>query len=214
MCKEEIAAINQRIRKEICKITFQKLSDEKLMPLYIKSKSVQKNIEVLRKILVSNKLEADTIKKIIMDYGDALVSPGAKGVIRGNVFNGIIKEHIEAMNLDEKKYEVCFEQQCKTYPFSEKPDWFIRDISTNRLLIGMNQVALWGGGHQVNRASKYILESKLDNKEIKLLCVVCNPVTVRKKKSNLYLLFKHGFGNNTLCYINNLKSIITDYFQH
>ena len=77
----------------------------------------------------------------------------------------------------------------------------------------MNQLDLWGGGQQLNRGSKYIENNKHNNENSKLLCVVCNEIQFKSKKNKAYKLFEMGFKNNTLCYLNNLKNIITAYFS-
>ena len=76
----------------------------------------------------------------------------------------------------------------------------------------MNQLDLWGGGQQLNRASKYIENNKHNNENSKLLCVVCNEIQFKSIKNKAYKLFVNGFENNTLCYLNNLQNIITSYF--
>ena len=95
---------------------------------------------------------------------------------------------------------------------TEIPDWYILEKSTNKIIIGMNQLDLWGGGQQLNRGSKYIKNNKHNNENSKLLCVVCNEIQFKSKKNKAYNLFKSGFENNTLCYLNNLQNIITSYF--
>ena len=76
----------------------------------------------------------------------------------------------------------------------------------------MNQLDLWNGGHQLNRGSKYILRNT-NNKNSKLLCVVCNKIVIKSIKNKVFNLFKVGFENNTLCYLNNLQNIIYSYFN-
>ena len=77
----------------------------------------------------------------------------------------------------------------------------------------MNQLDLWGGGQQLNRGFKYIENNKHNNINSKLLCVVCNEIQFKSKKNKAYKLFKIGFENNTLCYLNNLENIISSYFN-
>lgn len=47
----------------------------------------------------------------------------------------------------------------------------------------------------------------------KLLCVVCNKTLLKSNKNKTFKLFKVGFENNTLCYLNNLQNIIYSYFN-
>ena len=75
-----------------------------------------------------------------------LIPAGTKGVIRGNKFNNIVKNIIENIKLDESRYTICYEKQCELCITSEIPDWFIQEKITNKIIIGMNQLDLWGGG--------------------------------------------------------------------
>lgn len=94
---------------------------------------------------------------------------------------------------------------------NEIPDWYILEKNTNKILIGMNQLDLWGGGQQLNRGFNYIVDNKYNTQTSKLLCVVCNDITLKTQKNKAYKLFEIGFKNNTICYLNNLKNIIYSY---
>ncbi len=78
-----------------------------------------------------------------------MIPAGTKGVIRGNKFNKIIKNLIKNFELNEEDFEVCFEKKCEKYNTNEIPDWYILEKSTNKIIIGMNQLDLWGGGQQI-----------------------------------------------------------------
>lgn len=147
-----------------------------------------------------------------MIYILKLIPAGTKGVIRGNRFNKIIKEEIINMELDKERFEICFEKMCETRITTENPDWYILEKSTGKVIIGMNQLDLWGGGQQSNRGSKYLINNIYNTEKSKLLCVVCNDYT-NKSKNNTYKLFEIGFTNNTLCYLKNIKQIIVSYFN-
>ena len=77
----------------------------------------------------------------------------------------------------------------------------------------MNQLDLWGGGHQTNRGAKYLVNNEHNNENCKLLCVVCNEIQFKSNKNKAYKLFEIGFKNDTLCYLNNLQNIIYSYFN-
>jgi len=84
--------------------------------------------------------------------------------------------------------------------------------ATGKVLIGMNQIDLWSGGQQMNRASNYLYNSEKHNSEnVKLLCVICNLIQF-KTPTKVFSLFETGFSNNTLCYLGGLKNIIYEYF--
>jgi len=204
--------INARIKQEICYDTLDELSDEKLLCDYKNCHSVQNEIKKLADIL-EKYTDEETKQKIIDEYLLQLIPAGTKGVIRGNKFNNIIKKNITNLAFDTSRFEICFEKKCESHFTTEIPDWYILEKSTNKIIIGMNQLDLWGGGQQLNRGSKYIENNKHNSENSKLLCVVCNEIQFKNVKNKAYKLFEMGFTNNTLCYLNNLQNIITSYFQ-
>ena len=212
MIMQNIEAINARIKQEVCYETLGELTDAKLMYQYKECNSVKNEIKKLSELLIKYTNE-ETTQKIIQEYLVQLIPAGTKGVIRGNKFNNIVKQFITKLDLDTNRFEICFEKNCDTHFTSEIPDWYILEKSTNKILIGMNQLDLWGGGQQLNRGFKYIENNKHNNINSKLLCVVCNEIQFKSKKNKAYKLFKIGFENNTLCYLNNLQNIITSYFN-
>lgn len=134
-------------------------------------------------------------------------------MIRGNKFNFIVKETINNLRLDGSRFDICFERQNELYKMSEIPDWYIMEKSTNKIIIGMNQLDLWNGGQQSNRGSKYLIENKINTNKSKLLCVICNKIKFVNNTNKTYKLFETGFSNNTLCYIKNIGSIINQFFD-
>ena len=211
-----IVYINERINKEICYNTLSELSDEKLLPVYKNSDSL---IEKLKKqeIILDKYLDFEKKQQILNDNDNILqlIPAGTKGVIRGNKFNEIVKGEILQKNTDTTRFKICFEEKCEyeLHNTSEKPDWHILEKSTNKIIIGMNQLDLWSGGAQTNRGSKYIEGNIHNNEKSKLLCVVCNEVQISSKKNKTYKLFEIGFKDDTLCYLNNLQNIINSYFN-
>lgn len=211
--KIDIDYINQRILNEICNDTIIELTDEELIDEYKECKSVKNKIDTLVKILEKHNINIDKKEAIINDYLLELIPAGTKGVIRGNKFNNIVRKNIINMHLDNKRFEICFETQCSIVNTSEKPDWYILDKNKNKVLIGMNQLDLWGGGQQLNRGSKYLINNKINSENSKLLCVVCNKIKFNSDKNKAFKLFEVGFTNNTLCYLKNLPNIINEYFN-
>ena len=212
MAEQNIKAINARIKQEVCYETIAELTDAKLMSQYKECNSVKNQIKKLSDVL-GKYIDEETTQKIIQEYLLKLIPPGTKGVIRGNKFNNIVKQFIKKLDLDTNRFDICFEKKCDTHFTSEIPDWYILEKSTNKIIIGMNQLDLWGGGQQLNRGFKYIENNKHNNINSKLLCVVCNEIQFKSKKNKIYKLFEIGFENNTLCYLNNLQNIITSYFN-
>lgn len=204
--------INERIEKEYCDKTSNKLKDENLLKYYEKCKSVKNKTILLNTILENNNVKSKDRNNIINDFMIHLIPPGTKGVIRGNMFNTIIKKLIENINLDNNRFEICFEKKCYKYITDEIPDWYILDLTTNKILIGMNQIDLWSGGQQINRGYNYLFDNKYNNEKCKLLCVICKNIKFNKINKT-YKLFEKGFKDNTLCYIKNLHNIIFEYFD-
>jgi len=136
---------------------------------------------------------------------------GLKSVCRGNKFNQLVREKIEMFILDSNRFEIVFEQKCPIYDTSEIPDWYIYDKTNDKLLIGMNQLDLWNGGHQYNRGSKYVLLNTYPQNR-KLLCVIANKVSI-KSKNKAYKILERGFKTKTVCYLTKLHQIIHEYFN-
>ena len=205
--------INNRIDKESCENTINKLTDTYLLNEYKECESVKNKIQKLELILEKYNIKTKTKELILNDYILELIPAGTKRVIRGNKFNSIVKETIYNLKLNNERFEIFFEKQCQICITSEKPDWYILEKSTNKVIIGMNQLDLWGGGQQSNRGSKYLINNKYNTDKSKLLCVVCNKIKFKSNKNKAYNLFEVGYKNNTLCYIKNIESIIYEYFN-
>lgn len=211
MSSYSITDINARINTEYNADIENSLSDEQLQGEYAECESVKNKISELSGIL-EKYVNKDIQRHIIEEYTSKLIPAGTKGVIRGNKFNQIIKNEIMSLSLDQERYDIVFEKKCPQCVTDEKPDWYILDKSTNKILIGMNQLDLWGGGQQLNRGFKYIKNNPINTDNQKLVCVVCKHIkfTGRSKACEL---FEIGFQNDTLCYTNNLKNIINSYFE-
>ena len=207
-----LSCINDRINKEICYETVNKLKDTQLLKEYKECKSVKNEIDKLMEVLTKHNIASNKKELIINDYLLELIPPGTKGVIRGNKFNSIVKNTIENIKLDKAQFEICFEKQCSINITTEIPDWYILEKLTGKVIIGMNQLDLIGGGQQMNRGYKYLIDNKHNTAKSKLLCVICNYVqfTKKNKKSKL---FEIGFINNTLTYLKNLENIINNYLK-
>lgn len=200
----DINYVNNKISKEICYDVIEQLKDNNLLNEY----------KINKLTIILDKYIEEKIKKelIISEYLLDLIPAGTKRVIRGNKFNDIVKNIIENMKLNKKRFEICFEKQCEISITTEKPDWYILEKQTNKVIIGMNQLDLWSGGQQLNRGSKYLINNKTNTEKSKLLCVICNEIKFISNKNKTYKLFEIGFSNDTLCYIKNIQNIVNTYF--
>ena len=206
--------LNQRISSEFCAETVHKLTDVSLLTEYQQCKSVKNSVAKLSCILEKHvEISAETRDAILKEYLVEMIPPGTKGSIRGNKFNKMVKEKILGLSLPADIYEVAFERNCENAPTSEIPDWYITDKIQNKTLIGMNQLDLWGGGAQMNRAGKYILKDPFEGQSnVKLVCVVCNYIQLKSEKNKTFQIFEKGFERNTICYLNNLERIVREFF--
>ena len=180
----DINEINDRIINEICYNTINELSDNKLINEYKKCKSVIKEIKLLENILLKY-VDNSIIYDIIDEYIYNIIPAGTKGVIRGNKFNYIVKNYIKKIQLDIERFDIFFEKKCNLYLTTEIPDWYILDKTSNRIIIGMNQLDIWSGGQQLNRGYKYID----DNKNI--IQIIVNYYVLYVIKYNLKIKIKH-----------------------
>jgi hypothetical protein len=189
------------------------LNDNYLLNEYKQTKSVQSKITNIHNVLT--KFNIPTINKInitneLINY---IIPAGTKGVIKGNKFNKIVKNHLLNLKLDYNRYDIQFETKLTTINnINEIPDWYIYDKISKKYLIGMNQLDLWNGGHQLNRGFKYIQynNTKLNHK---ILCVICNEISLKTTNNKIYTLFNKGFSDNSICYLNNLEHLVLVYFN-
>lgn len=204
--------IKQRIKDEIDYNIIDSLKDENMINEYIKSKSVKIKIEKLKNVLKTTLPNLSNLERdnFIKEYTKEIIPPGTKGVLKGNKFNEYIK-YIIIENIS--KYEIKFEQMSPYLKTSEIPDWTIHNPINNKTIIGMNQLTLWGGGHQTNRASKYVINNFQNTEYVKFINVVCNEVNVKTQNSKIYLLFSKGYTENTLCFPGALIKHIIDFLQ-
>ncbi len=213
-----VKLINDRIVAEICFDTIKALSDESLMHIYRTTPCVkilvEKTLRSLERSGVTDVAQRNLIVENLMIDNPHIIPAGVKGAIRGNKFNKIVRDVILALGLDAAKFEIVFEKKCSLLETSEIPDWYIREIATTKIIIGMNQIDLWSGGQQTNRGDKYINNATINTPTSKLLCVVCNEVKiVRAGKVGPYKLFNKGFADDTLCYIKNIGPIVKKFFE-
>ena len=211
----ELTAIElqNRINLQYCSKTYDALSDIALQKEYVKTKGFVEQNRKLEAVLKKHLKDAATISNILVEYTSQLVSPSIKATVRGAKFNRLVKEFLLNLNLP-KHYSIQFEKSLEQ--ISERPDWYIKaeDEKSTKTLIGMNQMDLWGGGHQINRGDKYINKTHLSN-GYKLICVVCNKIDIsnKRKTTKVFQIVEKGIRLNTICYLGGLKKIIYDYFD-
>ena len=208
----DIDRLNELINKQYSKEIEDKLSDENLNEQFIKCNSSQKIKTQIKNILKNDYNDDVLLQKRVEQLLALSIPAGTKGVIRGNMFNNIVKEELLLIKKDYDQLDISFEKKIKDC--NERPDFIIK--CNNKYIIGMNQVDLWNGGQQLNRASNYLDDLK-NTETKKFLCVIAYKYIFknshRQEKSKSFILIKNGLENNRLCYVNNLKNIIVDFFS-
>lgn len=207
--QNNIDELNLQIRNKYNKNIeiWKSLDDKTLYDKYMECQSVKNKINNLKKYLKETNITEEQITNIISNKDfclEFLIPPGTKGAVRGNELNNIIKNKILSFTFLTEDYDIQFEKKCSNLETDEIPDFYILNTKLNKAIIG--------GGHQTNRASKYILnnKSKDDNK---FICLIAEYPKLLKSKNKTYKIFSKGFENNTLLYVSDLESIIKDHFK-
>ena len=208
--------LNKQIRTRYNPEIFKQLNDYSLYEYYMKSESVKNKITILTKYLKKANIDDEQINNIISNKDfclEFLVTPGLKGVIKGNFFNKIVKDKILSFAFLNQDYDIAFEKNCNNFDTDEIPDFYITNIKTKKSLVGMNQISLTGGGHQTNRAYKY-LSNVSENVDNKLICIIAEfPELIKKTSSKNYKIFSKGFEKDILFYVSDLEDYIIKFFK-
>jgi len=189
--------------QEYCKNNYKLLlNEDDIYKKSITKKSYKKRVVKLTNLIGTLIEDPELIDKLtVLLSRNFIVSPQSIGILRGIQFNNLVGDKLYSIFwLDSVKLEVCSEF------YDERVDWVV--TYKNKIVVGMNQLDLWGGGAQLNRAGKYILSYKKKSTH-DLLCVIYNDG--REKLTHINKQFRildKGIVNNTLCYIENLENIL------
>lgn len=191
--------------------------EDMLNDLYCKSPSVINKIKEVHRLLKNSGLKKSKATSLIQRLVPMLIPAGTKSKIRGDIFNKIVLIEIRKClrRYSSKKFILHVEKKHENV--HEIPDWYIENSITGQTIIGYNQMDLWNGGHQINRAGKYILDDtlhkRLNNKGISLCCVVYNkcPKVLTNNKSKIHKIVTYGKKTKRFIYIKDLKQIIYDF---
>ncbi len=185
------------------------LTDERLIADYYETKSVKTQLNNIKSVLKEYKINNVDSCKIARKL--LVIPPGTKSHIRGCKFNKIISLEIKKA-IKRLKLDLDFKIEKKHDSFHEIPDWIISN--EKKTLVGYNQISLFGGGHQLNRGSKYILDDtlhkKLSKKKIKMVCIVKDIPKTRKGKS--YDILMKGIEKRRIYCIGGIIKLIKEYF--
>lgn len=207
------------IQKTYDPCVFFGLNDESFLERCGDSASTAKNCEILDKILTNCRIRKAVREKICQKAIALLIPPGVKAALRGNQLNKVINARLAGLVRKRHDLAIFFEQTHKKFSalIHERPDWFIAR-KDGMMIVGFTQVSLWGGGQQLNRAAKYVLDESLHRalarKGVRLVCVVAekppSKVTDMTKTSKLRKILELGIKTNRIVYPRGLARVIHD----
>jgi hypothetical protein len=209
--KESAALINERIMRTYDPVVEAALTNE---ALYHECETKPKVQEWKKSILDIHKImDPEEHFKAHLHLTNPM--PGTLGVVRGNRFNHIVFERLLAIRerLDSPdEYILVREKDDEHRETPARPDWSITHVQTGRCINGLNQVDVWNGGHQNDRAELYI-KKQTSTDTYKLLSVIANKTTVTNIKNKKGETFSKGFERDTLCYVGDLERIVRAFFN-
>ena len=86
-------------------------------------------------------------------------------------------------------------------------------IKTNKkTIVGYNQLDMWKGGAQINRAAKYILDEalhqRLNKKNIYVVCVVSRKLELKSTNSKIMNIVTVGLKKDRLMWPHGLRAYL------
>jgi hypothetical protein len=197
-----------------------KLNDAFFLSRCNQSAPTIRNRATLNKILLSYKIRKATRERICDRAVPLLVPPGVKASFRGSQLNKLINQRLTRLVKKIPGVSIVFEQSHKKIStvIHERPDWLVT-TKDGRMLVGFSQVALWGGGQQLNRGAKYVLDNRLHTalarKGITLVCVVAEKpksmVATMSKASKLRKIMDIGIQKHRILYPKALETFIRSF---
>lgn len=207
----EVDNLNTRISNEYNDYLMESLTNEDFKYECINGDAMIKQSQYLSHILHKYFTDNESIKLAVNEYFMKFITPGSKASIRGNRLNNIVDNIITSIQeLQNDNYVITTETQGINIECAERPDFVIRDKRTNKEIIGYTQVDMWNSNKV--RADKYITYKPHPN--VHVLSVVARKAVIEYKKPTKntrnikYELFKYGYANDKICYVNNLHNII------
>lgn len=189
--------------------------DNKLKDINVFSKSIklQKTLDnTINRINNIVNIDTERSKRMLKrELIPLLTPPGLKASVRGDFFNKYIKK-LMIKSMDPKhnpSVNLKFEQKTKHMP--EIADWILQ--FNNKTYIGYNQLDLWNGGAQLNRASKYILDDtlhkRLNKQNVYIICVVARNYIYKSNNTKADNMIKKGIMSERLMWPNTLIQWMT-----
>lgn len=206
-----VRQVNDRLRDDVCRDTLAAISDETLSPLFEQSPDIKKLLRGIDDVLFVADIHASVHANIYNRIRPLLIPEAVKTATRIRVFYEIVETAITAIGLSSDRFDVAFNTRCPLPAVDHVPDWYILEKATNKLLVGMNQLNLSGRSNHTRRATAYIESGADDNSNLKYLCVLGNHERALVKGPT-HALFVAGFKHTTICFVKQLRDVITAYF--
>ncbi len=169
-----------------------RLSDSDLKVLYLHNETVKHNIKELEVILKDNNVTNRQINNIVIDYFSSLIPPEIRQSTREKVFNGLIKDKLEA-DLDPNIYFI---------GKNKEGDWYVKNKITENMILGFNYPHLFKGEQQLQKIKKNVYKTELT------LNVLCNFYQF-ETEDKFFEVIRDGIQRGNVCYYDE----ITEYIQ-
>lgn len=169
-----------------------RLSDSDLKLLYLRNETVKNNIKELEVILKDNNVTNRQINNIVIDYFSSLIPPEIRQLTREKVFNGLIKDKLEAV-LAPNIYFV---------GKNKEGDWYVKNKITENMILGFNYPHLFKGEQQFQKIKKNIYREELT------LNILCN-FHKFETEDKIFEVIRDGIRRENICYYDE----ITEYIQ-
>jgi len=178
---------------------------------YEKSRAVQTKISIIEQILLNDtKLSKLVASKVARTIAMQCIPAGVKACINGKLFNLKLVRMLKRYKAIHEKYPN--KKSIEKY-LTEIPDWYIEKEGI--CIVGYNQVDLWSGGSQCNRAYKYLLNDELhkqlyDKFRILMCCVVERTPTL-SSNSKISTALRYGIEKHRLFHVSEIINQINSW---
>lgn len=206
--------MNEHIKESYDKHIDRQLSDLMLMDHFLKSPACKEAVNTLQETAAETGIDKDSrvLRKFMRRLLPLVIPPGVKGSIRGITFNKLIKAKLLKAESSLQGTFV-FEPKDYCHLVSEVPDWCF--CKGDKTIIGYNQLDMWHGGAQINRAAKYILDHnlhrRLNKRNVWIVCVVARKLSIKDAKNKVATIVKEGIKRERLFWpnaiVNYLKTL-------
>jgi hypothetical protein len=205
-----LSQLNESIEEQYDKYFASILKDIHLDERFKNAKSTQANTKFIGGICEDLKLDQRQSRYLHRVLERRLLSSGMKASVRGNKMNEYVKKVLMKLVAVAGKGRLYFERKHPLVPeIHEIPDWTLE--VDGHIYIGFNQLDLWNGGAQVNRASKYIMDDdlhrRLNKRNVYIICLVARKIQF-KAYNKVAKIIEHGIKRQRLFWLKGLKEYL------